>query len=89
MSVGVFGVATEVQQLRNQAHLVRVMPLSHPGDIAFLSEAVQRSTTSAMMDTVVTSISKEAMLAAFQNEPKFSDRLCHICWLATAALKKT
>jgi CRP-like cAMP-binding protein len=27
-----------------------------------------------MMDTVVTSISKEAMLAALQNEPKFSDR---------------
>jgi CRP-like cAMP-binding protein len=44
------------------------------GEACLKGQARRLATTSAMTDTVVTAISKLAMLAAIQNEPKFSQR---------------
>jgi CRP-like cAMP-binding protein len=44
------------------------------GEACLKGQSHRVATTSAMLDTVITSISKTAMLAAIQDEPKFSQR---------------
>jgi len=44
------------------------------GEACLNGEAHRVATTSAMMDSVITSIAKSAMLAALQNKPDFSQR---------------
>jgi len=44
------------------------------GEACLKGEPHRVATTSAMVDSVITTITKSAMLAALQNEPKFSQR---------------